>query len=147
MRRAKAENRYGYDDMSDRKTFFIDSYCVPFRYRGKKCMPGKSYLINDTDSTLVLYPVYFYNGLYSDKNISRHEAIAVRAHSFNHWDKGIDNRFNAPCEHSYVQEKQKGKMVVQWTIDTEAGAAEGRKKIGDVIAERNGLMNRLMGNR
>lgn len=107
VHRAKAECWYGYDNISDRKTFFVDRYYVPFRYKGAKYMPGKSYLINDTDSTLVLYPVYFYSGLYSDKNISRHEAMAVRPHSSNQWSKGIDNHFHTPYEHFFYPGKTK----------------------------------------
>lgn len=140
--RAKTElyGRY-YSDMTPRKTFFVDRYYVPFYYNGTFCKPGKKYLSNETDSTLVLYPTYFYNGLFME-TISTKQIKSISAHSFRQWDESIDNKFDEPIQYwRYVPEKHKNKSAIEWTIDTKSGAAMGIKKVENEIEKRYELMN------
>lgn len=140
--RAKTE-LYGcyYSDMTPRKTFFVDRYYVPFYYNGTFCKPGKKYLSNETDSTLVLYPTYFYNGLFME-TISTKQIKSISAHSFRQWDESIDNKFDEPIQYwGYVPEEHKNKSAIEWTIDTKSGAAMGIKKVENEIEKRYELMN------
>ena len=139
--RAKTElSGWYYSDMTPRKTFFVDQYYVPFYYNGTFCKPGKKYLSNETDSTLVLYPTYFYNGLFI-KNTSTKQIKSIKARSFRQWDEYIDNKFHEPNQHwGYVPEKHKNKSAIEWTIDTKSGAAMGIKEVENEIKERNELM-------
>ena len=132
--RAKTE-LYGwyYSDMTPRKTFFVDRYYVPFYYNGTFCKPGKKYLSNETDSTLVLYPTYFCNGFFT-KTTSTKQIKSINAHAFRQWDEYIDNKFDEPNQYwGSVPEKHKNKSAIEWTIDTKSGAAMGIKKVENEI--------------
>ncbi len=139
--RAKTElSGWYYSDMTPRKAFFVDQYYVPFYYNGTFCKPGKKYLSNETDSTLVLYPTYFYNGLFT-KTTSPQQIKSIKAHSFIQWGEYIDNEFDEPNQHwGYVPEKHKNKSAIEWTIDTKSGAAMGIKEVENEIKKRNKLM-------
>lgn len=140
--RAKTElyGRY-YSDMTPRKTFFVDRYYVPFYYNGTFCKPGKKYLSNETDSTLVLYPTYFYNGLFMETILTK-QIKSISAHSFRQWDESIDNEFDEPNQYrGYVPEKHRNKSAKEWTIDTKSGAAMGIKEVENEIKKRYELMN------
>lgn len=139
--RAKAE-LYGwyYGDMTPRKTFFVDRYYVPFYYKGNFCAPGQKYLSNETDSTLVLYPTYFYNGLFKE-TVSTKQFRTINPNSFRQWDEYIDNKFDEPRQHwEYVPEEHKNKYAIEWTIDTRSGAIVGLNKVQNEINKRNELM-------
>lgn len=142
--RAKTE-LYGrfYSDMTPRKTFVVERYHVPFYYNGNFCRPGKQYLSNETDSTLVLYPTYFYDGLFTEPT-STQQIKSIKAHSFRQWDEYIDNKFDEPSQHrGYVPEKHKNKFAVEWTIDTKSGAAMGLIEVENEIKNRNELLKSI----
>lgn len=137
--RAKTElSGWYYSDMTmtPRKAFFVDRYYVPFYYNGTFCKPGKKYLSNETDSTLVLYPTYFYNELFTETT-SPQQIRSIKAHSFRQWGEYIDNEFDEPNQHwGYVPEKHKNKFAIEWTIDTKSGAAMGIKKVENEIKKK-----------
>ena len=138
--RARAEH-YGryYGDMTPRETFFVDRYYVPFCYKGKFCVPGGKYLSNETDSVLVLYPTYFYNGLFTK---ATKEFRTINSHSFVQWYVYVDNKFDEPHEH--WSEKHEEKDAIEWTLDTESGAIIGQNKVRNEIKKRNELIHRFM---
>lgn len=141
--RAKKEFfSWPYSDLTPRKTFFIDRYYVPFFYKGNFCIPGKKYLSNETDSTLVLYPTCFYNGLFTE-NTSTKQIKSIKAYSFIQWDEYIDNKFDEPNQYwGYVPKKHKNKSVIEWTIDTKSGAAMGLKEVENEIELMKGIWNK-----
>lgn len=120
---------------SNSNNYSIDRYYVPFYYKGEICEPTGCYLSNETDEDLILYPTYFSLG-----NYLRTETIKIKtlkAHSFIHFNKNIDNKFTTPYESFYKYKIKNGEYQwIEWTIDTKSGFEYSQKQIKEALKQR-----------
>lgn len=146
IRREKREyaNKWSFADttFTVKETFFIDRYYVPFIYNGRSCKAFTKYLLNDTDSTLVLYSTKFFNGQFTGvAEITEFEVIP--SGYFQVFDSHIKNKFEAPIESSfsYISEDRKNKSTTELTISLMRDAIYDTERIREKIRERNEMIH------
>ncbi|MCM1501320.1 MAG: hypothetical protein NC115_01475 [Bacteroidales bacterium] len=122
------------------KEFYIESYYVPFRYKDRACKAYNTYLINESDSSLVLYATQFLNGMFTGvSDINEFEIIKPGV--FRLFNRDINNKFHCPCESIYyVPDSMKNKNITEWTIALMPDALRDTEKIRNIIKERNEML-------
>lgn len=123
------------------ETFYVDKCYVPFSYQGHTCSPFSSYLLNTTDSTLVIYSTDFFNGQFTRvSDIDEFEIISPGY--FQPFDKYISNKFSIPSESSlgYVPKDRKNKSTTEWTISLMMDAVYDTERIRERIKDIGYLM-------
>lgn len=120
-----------------KQTFYVDKYYVPFRYHGKPCNIGSSYLINETDSTLALYSTSLFNGQFT-KVSDVNEFEIIPPGQFQRFDRYIHNEFDSPEESfSYIPKDRKNQSKTEWTLTLMSEALKDTEAIRNKIKERN----------
>lgn len=149
IRKEKQEyaNKWSFADttFTIKETFFIDRYYVPFTYKEKSCAAFTRYLLNETDSTLVLYSTNFFNGQFSKvSDITEFEIIP--SGYFQPFDRYITNRFSTPSESSfsYIPKDRKDKSTTELTISLMRDAVYDTERIRERMKDRNYLMDAWM---
>ena len=141
----KYASRYGwtYADttFTVKETFFVDHYYVPFAYREKRCNAFNSYLLNETDSILVLYSTVFFNGQFTGVS-AINEFKIIQPGSFQIFDEYIHNMFDTPMESNfYIPKDRKNKRTTELTITLMSDAFYDTERIRKRINDRNYLMD------
>lgn len=122
---------------TNKQTFYVDKYYVPFRYHGHGCNIFSSYLINETDSALVLYTTYFFNGKFDRVSNVKEFEIIPPGH-FQKFDRYINNEFDSPKESfGYIQKDRKNLFKTELTINLMSEAFHDTEVIRNKIKERN----------
>lgn len=124
-----------------KETFYVDKYYVPFSFHGNKCAPFNSYLINESDSILVIYSTNLFNGQFTKVSSIAEFEIIPPGH-FQKFDRHIHNQFDSPNESSfsYIPEDRKNKSTTELTITLMSDAIYETRRIQDKINDRNEMM-------
>ncbi|MCM1110940.1 MAG: hypothetical protein NC336_07030 [Clostridium sp.] len=110
---------------------------VLFRYKEMRFDPFCSYLLNETDSTLVLFRTDFYNGQYVDvTDPEKFESVGPGA--LIKFDRYIDHIFTRTYESgpAYVPKYRKNKQTTELTLTYRQEALDETKKIRERIDNR-----------
>lgn len=124
-----------------KETFYVDRYYVPFLYRGRRCNAFNSYLINESDSTLVLYSTNLFNGMFTGvSDVSEFEIIPPN--HFQEFDRFIDNKFDSPSESSfsYTPKERKNKSTTEVSITLMSDAIYETEEIRERIRHHNEII-------
>lgn len=120
-----------------KETFHVDKYYLPFRYHGRPCDIGGSYLINESDSTLALYSTSLFNGMFTNVSDVNEFEIIPPGH-FQRFDRYIHNEFDSPRESfPYNSKKRKNQSETEWTITLMSDALHDTEVIRNKIKGRN----------
>lgn len=120
-----------------KETFYVDKYYVPFQYNGHRCNIFGSYLINESDSMLVVYSTSLFNGQFTKVyDVSEFEIIPPG--QFQRFDRYIHNEFDSPEESfSYIPKDRKNQSKTEWTLTLMSEALHDTEVIRNKIKERN----------
>ena len=120
-----------------KETFYVDKYYVLFRYHGKPCNIGGSYLINESDSTIALYSTSLFNGRFTTVSDVNEFEIIPPGH-IQRFDRYIHNKFDSPEESfSYIPKDRKNQSKTECTLTLMSEALHDTEVIRNKIKERN----------
>ena len=115
-----------------------ECYYVPFYYKGRVCVPWKRYMCNDTDSALVLYPVYYTLGSFM-RPTDPDEMIPVKPHYFGPEKVSVYRDFITPTERTYIYSSMNSSNLPNgkyWYLDTKSEAEYAIRKIDEAIRKK-----------
>lgn len=140
---AERYEKWHYGDMTftEKESFYVDKYYVPFAYNGRKCNAFGSYLLNSTDSTLAFYITGLFNGQFS--KVSNADDIEIIPPGyFRNFEGYIHNEFDMPRESNltYIPKDRKDKATTELTITFVNDALYETEKIRETILRRNRMI-------